>query len=83
MITAKNGWLIPESHADFDKLDRAGLLRYRGCNRCGEKFGPTCVRTGLAWMDTQVSGFCENCLERLYAVCKLVGPLGSKHPDRG
>lgn len=57
---------LPESLSDFLVLEAQGGLRYVGCDYCGEKFSNVNVKTGLGWAETQISGMCERCFDRIF-----------------
>lgn len=62
------GKRLPESAADFTELIRAGQPGLRDlCKICGEDFGPWNTSTAAGWRETQVSGSCEACFDRLFA----------------
>jgi hypothetical protein len=41
--------------------------RFLCCVKCKEEFSAKNVFTPLGWKETQLSGFCEACFDRLFA----------------
>lgn len=67
MNVGKSGQAMPESQQDYDVLaaEEPTRLRYRGCLVCGKGFSGANVRTRLGWRETQLTGFCETCFDRI------------------
>lgn len=58
----------PRSYDEFTKLQGSHAADLQEtCVLCGLKFGPTNTRTAAGWMETQISGYCEACFDRLFA----------------
>lgn len=58
----ERGRLLPESEADFKTLvtlNKCALF----CIECDKPFSRENVHTREGWVETQVSGFCQDCYE--------------------
>ena len=60
----KGGWL-PDSCEDFAVLQLAKAAPHLSCFMCREHFSPDNVQTPEGWRETQISGVCEVCFDRL------------------
>ena len=59
---------LPESPADYATLAaRPHGLRFTTCFDCKQPFTEANVRTALGWAETQISGSCEACFDKLFA----------------
>jgi hypothetical protein len=56
---------LPESYAEFQELKPP---RYTHCQICREGFNPGNVGSSLSWRETQISGICEVCWDKLFKV---------------
>ena len=60
----KGGWL-PESAEDFEVLVLGRGAPHLRCFICEQPIGPANVRTEAGWRETQISGTCEDCFDKL------------------
>ena len=60
----KGGWL-PESAEDFEVLVLGKGAPHLRCFICEQPIGPANVRTEAGWRETQISGTCEDCFDKL------------------
>jgi hypothetical protein len=60
------GQFLPESPEDFAELQVTGFLGYAHCHVCHDSFSGTNVFTPAGWAETQISGTCESCFDRLF-----------------
>lgn len=66
MRPSLSGGQLPESKTDFTHLlTFRGALRYTECIGCGLDFRLTETATPAGWRETQISGHCEPCFDRL------------------
>jgi len=56
----------PESFGDFIELRAQGALEYHCCVSCMEPFDHNNTKTPLGWVETQISGMCEDCFDQLF-----------------
>lgn len=56
----------PISYHDFKTYVEAGLLIQKTCICCNEPFTPENVKTSLGWRETQISGYCEDCWDKIF-----------------
>jgi len=58
------GHLLPESQQDFEEIKYPRNLT---CSACRKLFSNANTHTALGWKETQISGFCEDCFDALFA----------------
>jgi hypothetical protein len=58
--------LLPESLQEYQVLDQEGRLTFKNCFECKEPFGPSNVMTPPGWRETQITGYCEACFDKLF-----------------
>lgn len=59
---------LPESFLDAAELAREGALRYRQCRDCEiSLYSPLAAQSAAGWRETQLSGMCEPCFDKLFA----------------
>jgi hypothetical protein len=66
MRTSLRGHSLPECQPDYEVLAIIGLLKYRHCIDCGSSFTSKNVQTSDGWAETQISGLCETCFDRMF-----------------
>lgn len=66
MKASLRGGLLPESEADYKRLESAGLLVFNLCRECEDAFTPKNTHTCSGWAETQISGWCEDCFDALF-----------------
>jgi hypothetical protein len=65
--TSLKGHKLPENHADAKVLSDYGLQLFRVCRRCDKGLAETdAATTFLGWQETQISGLCEPCFDRMF-----------------
>jgi len=64
MQTSIHGHQLPESQEDFEEIKYPRNLT---CADCGCEFSSANTHTALGWKETQISGFCEDCFDALFA----------------
>jgi len=52
---------LPENLTDYEELKRNDALQYDCCCSCGFIFTTMNVHTREGWLETQISGMCEEC----------------------
>lgn len=57
---------LPENAEDFDQLAKSGGLRFTSCYDCGKAFSEENTKTALGWSETQISGACESCFDKIF-----------------
>lgn len=67
MIVGLRGQFLPENFDDFVALERQGQLRFMRCFICKKTHGPQSATTDRGWQETQISGSCEPCFDKLFA----------------
>jgi len=67
MIPSIRGHLLPESEADFQSLLKRNAAMYPICFDCERDFTGETVKSAAGWRETQISGFCELCYDKLFA----------------
>lgn len=67
MKQSLQGHLLPETAVEYNVLESQGRLLYRKCQNCD---GPHKDRTHTkqGWLETQISGWCEDCFDGLFKV---------------
>ena len=61
------GQFLPESFEDFQELVVTGYAGFRSCHVCREDFSQGSASTPAGWRETQISGICETCFDKLFA----------------
>lgn len=56
---------LPENEDDFGLLKSVRGAYFLRCVFCHKPFTEANVRSRLAWMETQISGSCENCWDEM------------------
>lgn len=56
---------LPESFESFKELVYMDLVSFTGCIDCGQTFSTTNVYSVAGWRETQLSGLCESCFDRI------------------
>lgn len=57
---------LPSSEMQFQALRAKGLVRYRSCITCSNVFSKANVKTLMGWRETQISGICETCFDKMF-----------------
>lgn len=60
------GGKLPESEAEFKLLKDAKAVRHEHCILCKNTFSRDIVHSPRGWAETQISGFCEDCFDKLF-----------------
>ena len=58
---------LPENFADFHFLAGRNKLQFSKCIECSNPFSDANVVSRAGWLETQISGMCENCFDTLFA----------------
>lgn len=67
MTPSLKGGYLPESPQDYIALTTTpGALRYTKCCDCKQPFTQLNVKSLLGWRETQISGMCETCFDKLF-----------------
>jgi hypothetical protein len=61
------GKKLPESYEDFLSLVAAGQHCCLRCINCKRPFTADSAYSSLGWAETQISGVCEPCFDKLFA----------------
>lgn len=56
----------PRSEAAFKDGLIQGLPLWTDCKKCGEPFNKCNTHTPGGWMDTQITGWCEDCYDEVF-----------------
>lgn len=66
MRNSLKGGLLPETREEAMKLVEAKALKFTHCCDCGAGLHlPAAASTRTGWAETQISGMCEPCFDRL------------------
>lgn len=57
----------PANYAEFQALIESLAPLRKFCLRCHEAFSEDNVRTPNGWRETQISGYCEDCWDEIFA----------------
>lgn len=57
---------LPNSEQQFQALKGKGLIRYFKCENCKCEFSTLNIKSPKGWIESQISGFCEDCFDRLF-----------------
>jgi len=55
----------PESEEELKRHLENGEPLWTECLRCKKTFSSENTHTNLGWMETQISGFCEDCFDEV------------------
>jgi len=66
MKQSLKGHQLPESYEDFRLLLEHGALQWEDCRTCHQQFSRANTTSALGWAETQISGECEVCFDRLF-----------------
>lgn len=69
---------LPSSPREFDLALETGEPLQLSCVECDRAFSTENVHTPAGWRETQMSGLCEDCFDRLF---EEPNPLGEKGDD--
>ena len=58
--------LLPESAEEFKELVGKDAFRFNVCVKCGHKFSGLNTHSSAGWQETQISGYCEDCFDKLF-----------------
>lgn len=61
------GRSLPQSEADFRLLVATSGQRFASCVSCTEVFDHTNTHSPEGWQETQISGMCEDCFDRIFS----------------
>lgn len=67
MQTSLKGHALPENEEEFKLLSSRRQVKYLTCFDCHKAFSPANTHSRLGWMETQISGACEDCFDALFA----------------
>ena len=56
---------LPESFRSYCELLTRGRYTFKHCEMCGEDFTEENTRSKEGWRETQISGYCETCFDKL------------------
>jgi hypothetical protein len=59
--------MLPESLQEYQIMDEGQRLAFRACIQCREPFSVDNVKTPAGWRETQITGYCEDCFDKLFA----------------
>lgn len=62
----EQGKILPESAEEFGTYKL--LLKYTHCVDCGQIFSEANVLSVPGWRETQISGTCEACFNRMFGI---------------
>jgi len=75
VITGLRGQALPEDAEDFDTLVASLAETYLNCRSCRTMFSAANTHSNFGWRETQISGMCEDCYDKLFA--ELPTPAGA------
>jgi hypothetical protein len=61
------GKKLPESEEEFQQLKQAGKAKFINCQTCKKEFSSLNTHTVLGWRETQITGDCETCFDRIWS----------------
>lgn len=67
MRTSLRGHALPEDHIELEQLKQQGRLLYAKCCDCDATFSAANLHTPLGYVESQISGMCEDCFDHLLA----------------
>jgi len=57
---------LPNSEMQYQALRAKGLAPYTTCLICNQAFTSANVKTMLGWRETQITGYCESCFDKIF-----------------
>jgi len=56
----------PNSETQFKEAIENGLKLWKNCLNCEKEFSNENTKTPAGWRETQISGFCECCFDKIF-----------------
>jgi hypothetical protein len=60
------GYWLPDNAEDMESLLISGTAMHKTCRYCKSAFTEANTHSTLGWWETQISGFCEDCFDKLF-----------------
>lgn len=57
----------PNSFTEFNQAKETGIPVWHECIECARPFDESNVHTVLGWRETQITGYCEDCYDAIFA----------------
>ena len=73
MITGLRGQALPEDAEDFDTLVASLAETHLNCRSCRTLFSAANTHSVRGWRETQISGMCEDCYDKLFSALTPTG----------